>query len=304
MRKYHSLNAGMQYVPITADDDDPRANRITAYLNLLNHLVSQQVDQLRQSPFEPGSEITRYYEMLPESPPKEQYRAMLEATDPEEKQKLQIKLRREVVPGSIDASIMTKVDSLRDIHGAKPPPEYSDAKAALRGFARSEGLSSIVCSAGINAFLYKYFTNFKEFYPDENGEQRKKITIKVSDYRSAEFQGNFLAKLGLWVSEYRIESGLNCGGHAFPTKGLLLGPILQVFLDKRDELRQRLYATYRKALTAMGRTVPADPPESRLTVQGGIGTAEESNLLHTYYQVDGTGWGTPLTDYPSLVGRA
>ena len=53
--------------------------------------------------------------------------------------------------------------------------------------------------------------------------------LKVSDFHSAVVQGKFLAKRGLWVSEYRIESGLNCGGHAFATKGLLLGPILDEF---------------------------------------------------------------------------
>ena len=50
--------------------------------------------------------------------------------------------------------------------------------------------------------------------------------MKVSDLRSAKVQGKILAKKGVWVSEYRIESGLNCGGHAFATDGILLGPIL------------------------------------------------------------------------------
>ena len=62
----------------------------------------------------------------------------------------------------------------------------------------------------------------------------KKIILKVSDYRSALIQGNFLAKKGLWVSEYRIESGLNCGGHAFATEGFLLGPIL-ARISKKNE---------------------------------------------------------------------
>ena len=35
----------------------------------------------------------------------------------------------------------------------------------------------------------------------------------------------FLAKKGLEVHEFRIESGLNCGGHAFASNGQLL-PIL------------------------------------------------------------------------------
>ena len=44
----------------------------------------------------------------------------------------------------------------------------------------------------------------------------------MSDFRSALIQGKFLAKKGLEVAEFRIESGLNCGGHAFATDGHLM----------------------------------------------------------------------------------
>jgi hypothetical protein len=301
MRKYHCIKAGIRYVPIADDDEDPRANRITAYLNLLNQLVLGQMEQLRQSPFEPGSEITRYYEMLPDCPFKAQYCAMLETDDLDEKRRRQSQLRGNVIAGSIDANIMTKLDAMRYVRGVKPSSEYSDAKAALRGFARSVGQRSIVCSAGINSFLYKYFTTFDQFFPDKNGQLDKKITVKVSDFRSAEFQGNFFAKYGLWVSEYRIESGLNCGGHAFPTKGFLLGPILDEFIQKRDTLHQRLLPIYQKALASLGRIATSEPTKSRLTVQGGIGTAAENNLLHNYFEVDGTGWGTPFLLVPEIV---
>ncbi len=63
--------------------------------------------------------------------------------------------------------------------------------------------------------------------------------LKVSDFHSAAVQGKFLAKRGLWVSEFRIESGLNCGGHAFATKGQLLGPILEEFQQKRPNCSRR-----------------------------------------------------------------
>ena len=69
-------------------------------------------------------------------------------------------------------------------------------------------------SAGMNPRLYGYIADFDDFYPSRM-ENKKKIVLKVSDYRSAIIQGKFLAKKGLWVSEYRIESGLNCGGHVF-----------------------------------------------------------------------------------------
>jgi hypothetical protein len=78
--------------------------------------------------------------------------------------------------------------------------------------------------------------NFDDFYPNENGEIKKKIILKVSDYSSALIQGKFLAKKGIWISEYRIESGLNCGGHAFATDGYLMGPILEEFKTNRQSL--------------------------------------------------------------------
>ena len=86
--------------------------------------------------------------------------------------------------------------------------------------------------------------SFDSFFPDSNGTLKKKIILKVSDYRSALIQGKFLAKKGLWVSEFRIESGLNCGGHAFATDGYLLGPILDEFKENKNLLISTLYEIY------------------------------------------------------------
>ena len=104
-------------------------------------------------------------------------------------------------------------------------------------------------------------------------------------------QGNFLAKKGLWVSEYRIESGLNCGGHAFATDGFLLGPILEEFKNKKDELIQSAYSLFTNALASKNKIVPSEPPVLKITVQGGVGTAEEHQFLLDHYQVDAVGWG-------------
>ena len=69
----------------------------------------------------------------------------------------------------------------------------------------------------INQGLYSYMTEFQDFYRNASGKIKKKIILKVSDFRSALIQGKFLAKKGLEIYEFRIESGLNCGGHAFPS---------------------------------------------------------------------------------------
>jgi hypothetical protein len=222
------------------------------------------------------------------------------ASDLAAQARLQAALRPRAVPGSIDVNIMTKLDSAVYRNGDKRPPEARDALAALRGYARSTLDSAMVFSAGLNQRLYRYAAEFDDFYPHETGRPRKRIILKVSDFRSALIQGRFLARLGLWVSEFRVESGLNCGGHAFPTKGLLLGPILQEFRDRRAELFETLGALCVKARRAAGR--PDDMPRaSRVTAQGGISTAVENELLLRHYQVDGTGWGTPFLLVPEVV---
>ncbi len=114
-------------------------------------------------------------------------------------------------------------------------------------------------------------------------------------------QGKFLAKRRLWVSEYRIESGLNCGGHAFATKGLLMGPILEEFKHQRAELRDSLHAIYNNARVAAGEPPIETPLEVRITAQGGIGTAAENDFLLQYYRLDGTGWATPFLLVPEVT---
>ena len=301
VRKYHCEKHGEPYEEISNRDQDARALRITAYLNLLDRLIRPQIEGLQASPFEDGSEITRYFEMLPETPLKQAYGEMLATTEPEAKARMQEDLRQRSVPGSIDVNIMTKLD--RDVYwdGKKLPAEFTDAMAALRGFANSTLNSSVVFSAGINQRLYAYAATFDDFFPDDNGELKKKIILKVSDYRSASIQGRFLAKKGLWVSEYRIESGLNCGGHAFATDGYLLGPVLEEFKEKRQELTETLHAAYTKALADRGWSVNNEPHEMGITVQGGIATALENEFLLRYYMIDRTGWGTPFLLVPEVT---
>ncbi len=301
MRKLHSERVEEPYSVIKDKDEDSRARRITAYLDLLNGVIQGQVKALQASPFEAGSEITKYFEMLPDGALRSSYDAMLALTDPAEKEQEQVRLRSLAVPGTIDVNIMTKLDRARFSKGEQLPPEFCDAMSALRGYANSSLDSAIVFSAGMNAHLYSYLAKFDDFFVDEAGNFKKKIILKVSDYRSALVQGKFLAKRGLWVSEYRIESGLNCGGHAFATKGLLMGPILQDFLEGKSALSEKFFPIYAKALESIGRPVMQSPPKVRVTAQGGIGTGDEDQFLLTYYRMDGTGWATPFLLVPEVT---
>jgi hypothetical protein len=301
MRRFHSEREGEPYEEISAETEDARALRITAYLDLLDRVVTRQTEELRATPFVSGSEITRYYELLPESPLKRTYRQMLETIDPAAKALLQDDLRRAVVAGSIDVNIMTKLDREPVCGNRQPVSEQSDALSALRGFARSTLRSSVVFSAGLNPRLYTYAGEFEDFFPDASGHLRKGIILKVSDFRSALVQGKFLATRGLWVSEFRIESGLNCGGHAFASQGCLLGPVLDEFRQCKHDLPIQMYPLYAKALQGLDRSVSEHPHPIRITVQGGIGTFEEDQLLLTRYEVDGTGWGTPFLLVPEVT---
>jgi hypothetical protein len=173
--------------------------------------------------------------------------------------------------------------------------------AALRGYANSDLASSIVFSAGYNPRLYAYIEKFEDFFPDKNGYLKKKIILKVSDFRSALIQGKILAKRGIFVSEFRIESGLNCGGHAFPTDGFLMGPILEEFKQKRNSLNEELLSMCNDVWKEKGLLNNSIFIKIIISAQGGIGTANENNFLLDYYNIDSTGWGSPFLLVPEAT---
>lgn len=300
LRKMYCGKYKIPYNEITEKTEDFRAKRITSYLNLINKLAQNKFNELKNAATEKGNEIKDYFNMLPDSSViKQEFKSLTAKYFNIDE--IKNWLRDNLSMGSIDVNIMTKIDKVNYINDEKLPTEYNDAHAALRGYANSDLHSSIVFSAGINPKLYSYIGQFEDFYPDENGEIKKKIILKVSDYRSAHIQGNFLAKKGLWVSEYRVESGLNCGGHAFATDGHLLGPILAEFRDKRRELSQSLYEVFIKTLSNKNRSIPKKELPIKITAQGGVGTAEEHQFLIDHYQVDSVGWGTPFLLVPGVT---
>ncbi len=303
MREFHCEKMQIPFKPIDENVEDSRAKRITEYLNLIKDIVTENFNNLKKSIFEEGSEITKYFEMLPDtSILKTEYNDMLQLNRNEAKQEAQQKLREKLIPGSIDVNIMTKLDRVNYSQDNKLLPiEYNDAHAALRGFANSNLNSAIVLSAGLHPRLYNYMSDFDDFFPDSKGEFKKKITLKVSDYRSALIQGKFLAKKGLWVSEYRIESGLNCGGHAFITNGYLLGPALEEFKENKEQLISDNFELLLSALKNNDKTLINEPPPISVTVQGGVGTQEEHNFLLDHYKIDSVGWGTPFLLVPETV---
>jgi hypothetical protein len=298
MHTYYSKKFKLNYEGISNKINDYRALRITSYLNMMDWLVKDKFENFKQELAESKAALENYIAMLPNQ---SELKLGLQNLINEGKETIKNYLESNLLLGEIDVNIMTKVDKDNFVKNTQLPVTFNDAHASLRGFATSNLTSSVVLSAGMNPRLYSYFESFKDFFPDATGKLKKKIILKVSDFRSAMIQGNFLAKKGLWVSEYRIESGLNCGGHAFATDGNLMGPILEEFHQKKEQLIQSAHELMIKALEQKQLPIPNYPLGLKITVQGGIGTAEEHQFLLDQYQLDSIGWGSPFLLVPEAT---
>jgi len=300
MREFYSKKFNFPYEPITSKIEDFRAKRITSYLNLVDEIVKEKFENLKESITETSEELEKYFDLLPSfSDIKQRFLKMVETNS--SLKEIQNWLSENLTAGDIDVNIMTKLDGENYNGKEKLSVEHNNAHAALRGFAKSTLNSSVVLSAGMNPRLFGYMENFEDFYPDSEGNFKKKIILKVSDYRSAIIQGKFFAKKGLWISEYRVESGLNCGGHAFASDGYLLGPILEEFKNKKEELLTTIYEIFKNALIKKDRVVPTITPEFKLTAQGGVGTADEHQFLLENYNLDSVGWASPFMLVPEAT---
>lgn len=300
LRKAYCKKFEMPYHEINGNTKDFRAKRITSYLNLIKELAEKRFEQLKDVTNGYGEGLKQYFDMLPDTSVLKQ--RFIELTQKNNHRvALQAFLDANLSMGKIEVNIMTKLDKGNYRKKIPLSNKYNDAHAALRGYANSTLSSSVIFSAGMNPRLYGYIEEFDDFYPDENGNIKKKIILKVSDYRSALIQGKFLAKKGLWVSEYRIESGLNCGGHAFATDGHLMGPILAHFRDNKEDLVSEIHSVLVRALSHRKRHVPQSILPVKVSAQGGVGTSEEHDFLLEHYKLDSVGWGSPFLLVPEAT---
>jgi len=301
MKDFYNKKFNLEYLGISTKTEDYRAKRITAYLDMVDDIVNEKFESFKEEITKNKEALKNFMAILPNtSALKSGLQNLVSQTDhlgSSIKSFIESNLR----PGSIDVNIMTKVDKDNYKKNEQLPVMFNDAHASLRGFAKSKLSSSMVLSAGMNPRLYSYIEEFDDFFPDQSGFLKKKIILKVSDFRSAMIQGNFLAKKGLWVSEYRIESGLNCGGHAFATEGMLLGPIMEEFKQKKNDLIQSAHLLMIAALEQKGKYSVSEPLEMKITVQGGVGTSEEHDFLLENYNVDSVGWGSPFLLVPEAT---
>lgn len=305
IRKFYCQKFGFPYMTIPRFAPEARSKRITAYLDVVHEIVRLKLEEIKRLPFFTQNDKQKYFELLPEeSPLKKDYRTLLEMQPGAERDAVEQDLTDRMKAGSIDVNIMVKLDGHHlERYGTSSNNEVSDAKAALKGFAESKVKSSVVFSAGLNQSLFNYMAQFRDFYRTTSGEIKKRIILKVSDFRSALIQGRLLAKKGLEVFEFRIESGLNCGGHAFASNGILLPTLLQEFKEKRDELVAEFRPMVRKFYEEMGWEYPEAAENSRplVTVQGGIGTYGETRRLREQFGMDMTGWASPFLLVPEAT---
>lgn len=305
IRRHYVAQYKLPDPPIPWNVEDGRAKRVTAYMETVQTIVQIKFEAIKKLPFFANNDKKKYFDLLPDAAPLRQaYERLLAMAAGPERTELENDLTERMTPGSIGVNIMVKLDKMNyAAAGNLLSEEFSDAKSALRGYANSSLESSIIFSAGINQTLFSYMTKFRDFYRDATGGIRKKIILKVSDFRSAMIQGKFMAKKGLEVHEFRIESGLNCGGHAFASNGELLPTLLQEFKEKRDLLPAEFQPMIQRFYEEMGWEYPQSAKDHRplITVQGGIGTHGEVRRLQEDFGMNLTGWASPFLLVPEAT---
>lgn len=340
LEEYRMAYAEREGVDVGAPEHE-RVGRIRAYLDFVADEIERRFAALQglrirgglAPQFATGSAVgpndkDRYFLMLPaDSPLRKEYEQVCS------KQGMarigaEVELTSKMQMGEIQANIMVNLNHM------------DAALDAVHGFALSKIHGSLVLSAGINLGVFEEIARHECFYRREgvSGERSraptKKIILKVSDYRSALTQGRYLAKKGLEVYEYRIESGVNCGGHAFCMAKKLLPDVLKEFAANKQELFEMTRSAIEKFAEAevaknvnggnratgaessakrvdaetsakrievktSAKIVPPSTP-ARITVQGGICSAEEVEQVLAL-GADGVGVGTPFLLVPQAT---
>lgn len=253
------------------------------------------------------TEKDRYFLMLPaESPLRAEYERVCSMRGLS-RVSAEMELTQKMEAGEIQANIMVNLN------------HEEAAFDAVRGFAASKVCGSLVLSAGVNLGVFEEIAKYECFYrkgaasaigcasskgtaPRAIGTApRKKIILKVSDYRSALIQSRYLAKKGLEVYEFRIESGVNCGGHAFCESKKLLPEVLREFVAHKRELFETsrgMIAKFAESNASLNVVPPAE--SARITAQGGLCSAQEIEDVLAL-GADGVGVGTPFLLVPQAT---
>ena len=111
LRAHYCPLYGLLYEPIPRDAEDGRARRITAYLDMVDAIVTRRFAEIQALPLTPGTLKSLHFALLPEdSPVKRDYRRYLGMAAGPDRDALAAELTARMRPGSIDANIMVQVD--------------------------------------------------------------------------------------------------------------------------------------------------------------------------------------------------
>ena len=275
-----------------------RIGRIRSYLDFVADEVERKFTRLCACRFDGGSDKDLYFLMLPlDSRLRVEYDGIFAKTGLA-RIAAEAALTEKMEPGEIQANIMVGLN------------HEEAAFDAVRGFAASKVAGALVLSAGVNLSVFEEIAKCKDFYRTGTRPPKKKIILKVSDYRSALVQGRYLAKKGLEVYEYRIESGVNCGGHAFFESKKLLLDVVREFVEKRKELFETTCSMITKfadsciagdnAATFPVQGILPPPSPARITAQGGLCAPEDIAQVLSL-GIDGVGVGTPFLLVPQAT---
>ena len=77
--------------------------------------------------------------------------------------------------------------------------------------------------------------------------------------------------------------------------------LVQLRKNNKDVLVQEVHSILVNALKNKGKHFPNKPLNLNITVQGGVGTAEEHEFLLTNYNLDSVGWGSPFLLVPEAT---
>ncbi|MBW2998298.1 hypothetical protein KY321_02050, partial [Candidatus Woesearchaeota archaeon] len=283
---------GLEFRNFKKSEPIYRTNVITEFCNLMQEIVSINFGKIKKLGWGKNSDLSKYFRMLPSG--SELRKKFLEKTNLDS-------LIDKLVLGSVDVNVMSK---LNVNNTTSEDSTYNEAIAAINGYAKSNLNTNLVLSAGADPGIASYLGRATDldgnnpFIPNEQGIAKKGLILKVTDYRSSRLQaGRILAKQGLVVKEFRIESGLAAGGHLFPTQGKLLGPILEEFKENKNNLNY--VKEVNKAREKQGLALIEVDLKPNITYQGSVSTYEELELLEQYYGV-GVGIGTPFLTVDEL----
>ena len=136
----------------------------------MQDVSDEKFELFKNQNFETDTELELYFDLLPNTISlKRKCLLMLVEKNLAIKHFFITELKKQMIKGAIDVNIISKVDKMNvNANGELKEKFFSDALAALRGFANSNLSSYLILSAGMNPSLYSYLETFKDFFLDEN----------------------------------------------------------------------------------------------------------------------------------------